>query len=491
MADLQKRLGLVQLVALGAAGVVGTSWIYTNGKFFAKYGAGGEIFGLMAAAVLCSFIAMAYAQMASTIPRAGGEVVYAYSAFNRTTGFAAGWLLAGAFISSLAFYVTAFGTLLLKIFPGMATAPLFTINAEPVYLPVLAVGVGLALVIFALNWFGLSFGVSLQIVLFGAMLLIGAALVVTGFVHGTAANFFPPFAEGSNAAGSIVRFILPGMTFLTGFGLVAIMAEDAKIAHRKIGIAVVTSVLVAAGFYVLVLTSSAWVIPWEQTAKLPQGTIDAFQTAGFTVLGWGAYSIAVLGLLTSFLALFLATSRILIAMGRSGLLPAGLGKINQKRSTPGPALIFTLAVTLGLGWLGKGAMIWFLDAGGVFIGLAWTLGVASMYRLDRRFPGLEVGYRARPRWLPAVGAVGAVFVIAFALWPGTDLSLVWPQEYLILGVWLLLGVVMYVFAGQHRDAEPRRQLLGEYYDKMFDDNGRPLGSANRPVSELKEDARSA
>lgn len=473
MADLQKRLGLVQMIALGAAGVVGTSWIYTNGQFFAKYGAGGEIFGLMGAAVLCSFIAMAYAQMASTIPRAGGEVVYAYSAFNRTTGFAAGWLLAGAFISSLAFYVTAFGTLLLKIFPGLATAPLFTINSEPVYLPVLAVGIALALVIFALNWFGVSFGVAIQIVLFGAMLLIGAALVVTGFAHGTAANFFPPFAKDTNAAGSVVRFILPGMTFLTGFGLVAIMAEDAKIAHRKIGIAVVTSVLVAAGFYVLVLASSAWVIPWEQTAKLPEGTIDAFRVAGFTILGWGAYVIALLGLLTSFLALFLATSRIIIAMGRSGLLPAGLGKISEKRSTPGPALIFTLVVTLGLGWLGKGAMIWFLDAGGVFIGLAWALGVASMYRMGRRFPGLEVGYRARPRWAPAVGAVGAVLVIAFALWPGTDLSLVWPQEYLILAVWVVLGVVMYLLSGRHDDVDARRQLLGEFYDQMFDEQGAP------------------
>lgn len=52
MDDLRKSLGLLPLVALGAAGVVGTSWIYTNGEFFALYGAGGEIFGLMIAALL-------------------------------------------------------------------------------------------------------------------------------------------------------------------------------------------------------------------------------------------------------------------------------------------------------------------------------------------------------------------------------------------------------------------------------------------------------
>ena len=52
MSGLTRTLGMFQLIALGAAGVVGTSWIYTNGDFFATYGAGGEIFGCVVAGQL-------------------------------------------------------------------------------------------------------------------------------------------------------------------------------------------------------------------------------------------------------------------------------------------------------------------------------------------------------------------------------------------------------------------------------------------------------
>lgn len=466
MTNLRRSLGVVPLIALGAAGVVGTSWIYTNGEFFSDYGAGGEIFGLAVAALFASLVAVAYAELSSALPRAGGEVVYSYAAFNRPVAFAAGWLLIGAYISSLAFYVTAFGFLLGDLIPAMESIPLYTINDTTVYLPVLVLGVVLACVVFGLNWVGASLGAALQLVLFGVMVLLGAALVVVGFVHGSPGNFWPPYAGDAQPFAQTARFVLPGMTFLTGFGLVAIMAEDAKIPPRRLGRIVVASVVIAAGFYCLVLLSSAWVIPWQRTASLPKGTIDAFRVAGFDLLGWAAYAIAVLGLLTSFVALFVATSRVVLAMGRGGLLPAALGRLRGKRATPANALVFTLLVTLGLGWLGEGAITWFLDTGGVYIGLAWTIGVLCMYRLPRRFPALDRPYRARARWAPGLGAVVAVLVIAFALWPGTDVSLVWPQEYVILAAWVVLGVALYAIPRRDNDAA-RQELLGPFHATAF------------------------
>jgi APA family basic amino acid/polyamine antiporter len=466
MAELTKSLGLPRLIALGVAGVIGTSWIYTNGIFFSQYGAGGEIFGLAIAAVFVSFVAMSYAELASALPRAGGEVVYAYTAFNRPLAFAAGWLLIGAYVSSLAFYVTAFGFLLTDVFPSLESVPLYTINDTTVHLPVLAVGVVLALVVFALNWHGLSLGSSVQVLMFAVMLVVGLALVVVGFSQGSPANFWPPYAEGSDAVAQTTRFILPGLTFLTGFGLVAILAEDAKISPQRVGRAIVLTVVVAASFYCVVLLSSAWIIPWQETATMEQGTIDAFRSAGYDILAWGAYLISVLGLLTSFLGLFVATSRILLAMGRAGLLPAVLGRVD-KRSVPTPALTFTLIVTLALGWLGTGAIVWFLDTGGVYVGLAWAIGVLCLYRLPRRFPDLNRPYLVRLRWAPALGGVAAVLVIIYALWPGTDLSLVWPQEYVILGLWALLGVALYAVTRTPRDQKVLRDLLGPYYAETF------------------------
>lgn len=469
MSDLKKSIGFPQLIALGAAGVVGTSWIYTNGRFFTLYDAGGVIFGLVIATVFVSFIAVAYGELASTFPRAGGEVIYGYVAFNRTISFLAGWLLIGAYVSSLAFYVTAFGFLLVDLFPGLETIPLYTINDTTVHLPILAVGLALTLLIFGLNWYGVQLGAQFQLVLFGALIVLGVALVVVGFATGSAANFWPPYTSEGSAPLKTLRFILPAMTFLTGFALITMLAEDARMSARTIGRTVVATVVVAGTFYTLVLLSSAWVIPWTQTATLEQGTIDAFRVAGFPVLGWSAYAISVLGLLTSFLALFVATSRIVLALSRGGLFPAGLGHISPRRGTPTRALLFTLAATLGLGWLGTGAIVWFLDTGGVYVGLAWVIGVLSLYRIGRRYPTLERPYRVRQRWAPAVGAVLALLVIGFALTPGTDLSLVWPYEYAILLAWFILGAILYAAAPRRDDDLALQTLLGdEHYRRLHD-----------------------
>lgn len=69
---------------LWAGNVLGASWAYTNGEFLAKYGAGGEVFGLAFGALIAPFIALSCAELASKGPGAGREVAFAHLASNRT-----------------------------------------------------------------------------------------------------------------------------------------------------------------------------------------------------------------------------------------------------------------------------------------------------------------------------------------------------------------------------------------------------------------------
>lgn len=451
MTDLKRSLGTVQLLAFGVAGVVGASWIYTNSTFFDAYGAGGVILGLCLGVALAACVALAYARLAQAFPRAGGEVVFSFAALGRGASFLTGWMLLGAYVSSLAFYVTAFGYLLGRFVPGLNTIPLYTINDETVYLPGLAIGIGLTIAFFALNWYGISVGAQVQILMFGLIIAGGLALIVTGFTAGSPDNFFPAFAPEATPVTDTLRFVVPGMTFLSGFGLVAVLAEDAKISPRRIGRTVVWTVIIAGSFYVLVLLATAWVHPWEEVAGMELGTVDAFRAAGFPALGGVAYAIAVLGLLTSFLGLFVASSRILVAMGRADLLPRRLAAVDARSGTPRTALIFTLVITLGLGWLGPGAVTWFLDTGGIYLGVVWIMVVIANLRL----PASRSPRSALATGFSLLGAIGALGVIALALWPGTGSSLVWPHEYIILLVWIVLGVVLFALS---RRTDPRDSL---------------------------------
>lgn len=463
--SLQKSLGIFPLVALGVSGVIGSGWIYTNGRFFDEYGAGGMIFGLALGALLAACVALSYAQLTSLFPRAGGEVVFSYTILGRPWGFWVGWLLIGAYVSSLAFYFTAFGNLMDKVVPFMHEIPLYSIAGREVTLPVLVSGVVITLVFYFLNLKGVSLGGQLQSVLFIALLIIGAALAIVGFTQGSPNNFFPPFREDQDPAMSIIRFVVPGMTYMAGFGLVATLAEDAKLKPKSIGRLVVATVLLATIFYCLVLTASAWILPWEQVATMERGTITAYEVAGYPILSWGAFTIAILGLLTSFLGLYMATSRIIVAMARVELLPAKMAELDEKHRTPKNALLFVMIVTLALGWLGPGAVTWFLDTGGIYLGLVWVIVVVAHARLGKRYPHLAHSTKIGLA-LPFIGAIGAVLVILFALFPGSSKSLIWPAEYIILVLWFALGFALSLRAPNIDEKTALADLLGEHVARL-------------------------
>jgi len=459
--SLQGKLGTFTLIALGVSGVVGSSWIYTNGKFFEEYGAGGMIFGLALGTILAACVALSYAQLTSLFPRAGGEVVFSYTVLGRPLGFLTGWLLIGAYVSSLAFYFTSFGVLLEFYIPEMANFSAYTLAGATVTWPIITAGLLLTALFYALNARGASFGGQLQVVLFIALVGIGLSLAVVGFGAGSWENFWPPFDEDQNPTLSTLRFVVPGMTYMAGFGLIATLAEDAKLPAKKIGELVVATVLIAGLFYCLVLASSAFILPWEQVAGMEQGTITAFTEAGFPFLGALAFSIAILGLLTSFLGLFMATSRIVVALARVNLLPNRFAAIDPKYGTPKNALQLVVAITVILGLLGRGAMTAFLDTGGIYLGIVWIMVVACHLRLRTRHPSLYHSSRLRAGFVPIIGAAGAAMTIALAVWPGTSMSLKWPLEYIVILGWAGVGFAFYAASKPMDRDEALAELLGE------------------------------
>lgn len=190
---LKHSISTARLIALGSGGVIGSSWIYTNSQFFKQYGAGGEIFGLLAASILAVFVSLSFAELSTIYPKAGGEVVYGYEAFGKKGGLFAGWALLGSYLSALAFYVTASSFLLSEIFPKIATGPAYSFAGAKVHYSELILGVLITLFIFAINYLGAELTSNVQVVLLALLIILGLVLVVVGFSQGKASNFSPSF----------------------------------------------------------------------------------------------------------------------------------------------------------------------------------------------------------------------------------------------------------------------------------------------------------
>ena len=146
--------------------------------------------------------------------------------------------------------------------------------------------------------------------------------------------------------------------------------------------------------------------------------------------------------LSGIMGFYLAASRLLYSMSKDGYLPKTFSKIDEKHGTPKNAIIFCIIISLVGPVLGREALGWFVDmsAIGASIGFFFTsIATFVVIRRDR-----DAG-----RFLKVVSITGAIFSCGFIVLqliplPGLDgVHFVW-QSYIMLGVWIAIGVVFYL-----------------------------------------------
>ncbi|AEC52564.1 putative protein amino acid transporter [Pyrococcus sp. NA2] len=249
------------------------------------------------------------------------------------------------------------------------------------------------------------------------------------------------------------------------------IGEEAAVSEKKFGLAVVLSVTFAGIFYILEMFAGAIMMPVTQSIHLERGLIDEMASIA-KPLGLLMWLAGFIGLVTSWNAAVLAGSRLVFSMSRMGLLPETFSKLHEKYGTPTNALILATLVSIFFGMLGLGALVWFLDITGVAIGIAWGISVISMILMRLKYPQLERPFKTPGGILTgAIALILVTIVVIIPLIPGTSMSLEWPHEYGVLIFWILLGLVLY-YASKKRweqlgEETVARNLLGEYYDKLY------------------------
>jgi amino acid transporter len=174
-----------------------------------------------------------------------------------------------------------------------------------------------------------------------------------------------------------------------------------------------------------------------------------------------------IGLLTSWNGFFLAGSRVLFSLGRGHIIHESFGRTHPRHGTPTTAVLFSGVVTFISAWLGRGAIIAFVDVGSFCIALAF-LGVAlSLIQLRKRFPDMERPYKMPGgNVLAYIAAAGSLFILAVMLIPTSPSMLVWPLEWLILGALSATGLGFWFGARRYRqrvsEADRAKLILENY-----------------------------
>lgn len=421
---LKRELGVWHASALGLGSIVGTGVFVSIGVATGVAGPA-VVLALVVGAFVALCNGLSSAQLAASHPVSGGTYEYGYRYLGPLPGFTAGWLFLLAKSASAATAALGFAGYLLNA---------FGLHGHPALVPI---ALGVVVAVTALVLVGIRRSVQANVVIVSLTFLALLTFVVSGFgtaVAEGAANLTPFFVpeEGETALTAVLHASALMFVAYTGYGRIATLSEEVRDPERTIPRAVILTLFITLLLYVAVAVVGVAAVgaevlgeaTGEEAAPL-EVAARSFSPLVARVVSVGAIT-AMLGVL---LNLILGLSRVLLAMGRRGDMPAAVARIDRSGTTPYVSVVVVGGIIGLLVLTGDVRTTWSFSAFTVLIYYAIT-NVAAL-RLPREA-------RLYPRWVSAAGLV-ACLGLAF-----------WVDRY-ILAVGLSLiaaGIIWHLVAQQ-------------------------------------------
>lgn len=429
-ATLKRSLGRLDLTAMGVGTIVGAGIFVITGVAAAEKAGPSIVLSFLLAGTVCVLVALCYSELAAMVPVSGSAYTYTYATLGEGPAFLVGWnLLLEFVIAGAAVAIGWSGTTvsaLDSIFGiGLPTA----ITAGPseggvVNLPaVLIIGAIVAVLVGEV-----SLTARIAKALVGVTIGVLVLVVVVGAPHIDPGNWVPfaPFGIGGIVGGAALAFF----AFL-GFDVVAASAEEARNPRRDVPFAIIGTVLIATLLYALVSLVLTGVAPF---ASLNNGAPIA-TAFGALNIGWIGNVIviaSIIALTKGLLLIVYAQVRLMFAMCRDRLLPAGLAATG-KRATPVrlTLLLGTISAAIA-GLLPIDIVVELVNIGALS---AFAVVCVGVLMLRRREPDRE-----RPFRTPLVPFVPVLALIGCVLLATTLDALTWVR----FAVWVAVGLVIYL-----------------------------------------------
>jgi len=433
MTTLARQLRTVDYFTLGWGTMVGVGWLVVMEDWLLRGGVLGAILGFAIGGLLLLPIGYVYGKLVMAMPDAAGEVAYTARVFPSTISFATGWIMVLAYFIVCPWEAVAIGRIAGYIFPPLDSMELYRIAGRPVYLPHLLIGLALTGLLTLLNYRGIRLSATFQNwTAFGTLALF-AIFVVIGLTRGKSGNFPPLFTHGRFVSVLLVLQIVP--YFMTGYESVAKAAEEASPEFRAQGFykAIWMAIVVGMLFYMVVIAAVGYVAPWRQLTNQKFMTAVAFQQAmGSRWIVSIILASALLSLLKVFNGNFVASSRLLFAMARRGLVDSRISRVHPRNQTPSVAVLCIGIATAACMFLGDAILVPVSEVGSVASATGWLAACASYFAM---------GPALREKVVAAAGVGVTLVMILMKVVPGVPGHFS-AYEWLALVLWTLLGVAL-------------------------------------------------
>jgi len=411
--SLKRVLHGPDLVLIGLGNIVG-------GGIYILFGVAVHLAGpavtvsFVATGVAATCSALCYAEFAARIPEAGSAYVFTYHVVGEFLAWHVAWAMALEMITGVAAVSLGWSNYTRSFLAGLGFQVPWMLEELPFgeYFKLDIMSICFIVFLTTVVSAGINESKWMNHVATAAKVGILLLVIVLAFGHADAKNWtdFSP-----NGSIGIVQASATVMFAYTGFEIVAQCAEETAHPEKAMPVGIVGSVAVSTLIYALVAASVTLMVPWS-TVDLKAPLAMSFSE----VLPWTVSivsSAAVIGLFAIGLGSLLASSRLLMGLGRDGLLPHALSTVNEASQTPvlATVLVGCMAISLTLTFSYK-----FLTEM-VSMGTMFAFTMVCIDLIVTRCQD-----EARPRLLPGLTFVflGSCFAACFAHQHSSWLALV-------------------------------------------------------------------
>jgi basic amino acid/polyamine antiporter, APA family len=445
---LVRSLTLLDVVMVGIAAMIGGSIFVLTGPAIGLAGSA-VIIAFIINATITLFTAMAYAELGSAMPEAGGGYLWVREGLPRPNAFISGWMAWFAHIVAGSLYAVSFASFLngllvqLNLFKDVGSEGTLLILGVIPLDKVIAVASVAAFTY--VNFKGTSetgkTGTIVTVIQLGLIFaLIGAGLWTMHANPGWTLNFSNFMPMG--IAGIVAAM---GLTFIAfeGYEVIVQTGEEVKNPKRNIPRAIFISLSAVVVLYCLIAFVSIGAI-------FPEGGIPSWKfigdqgelgisAAAELIIPYGAFIVLGGGMISTLAALNATTfssARVAFAMGRHYNLPHRFSAIHHRNKTPYIAILLSgLIMAVMASGLPLDQIA--VAAGVIFLLLFTQVNLAAMN--IRRIYGDKLDYGFKTPFFPVIPIVGIFLKIGLAIY----LLVTDPLSWVITIVWVAIGFAVY------------------------------------------------
>ena len=444
-AQLTPSLRTRDLIGLGTGMVVGTAIFTLPGIVAAEHTGPAVPLAFIVAAIGAGLSALAYAETSSVLPFAGSAFSWINVLFGEFFGWIAGWALLAEYFISVAFVASGWSAYMQGFLGsfGIKLPHALTGGFDPhtgSYIDILAAFA--ILIVGVLISRGVHQVSRIENIIVSVKLLVILMFIVVGVTAIHPQNyvpFLPAHQPGTTFGGW--QGILAGTAqiFIAYVGFDAIAANTAETINpqKTMPRGVIGTLLLGTGFFIAVSLVLVGMFKYSRYANNAEPAAWALRQSGHYITANLLSVVAIVGIFSALIAILLASSRLIYAFGRDGLLPKSLGQIDDKH-VPNHALWMITFLAMILGSVFPFTFLATLVSAGTLVAFIFvSLGIYALR--PREGVDLPEAQFKMPLY-PVLPAISAIFSAVIFWGLNTD------AKILMVG-WFVIGLLIYFIYG--------------------------------------------